>query len=91
MRDTVPPRCEEPGWTYGNELTKESYHFAPDWIHWHGNAPLKLDLLEILDEENMLRRLNEVEKKRASSLSCRKSWEVSEAAVQPYAQAGYAA
>ena len=42
---------------------KGSYHFAPDWIHWHGNAPLKLDLSEILSEENTLRRLDELEKK----------------------------
>lgn len=43
---------------------KGSYHFAPDWVHWHGNAPLKLDLSEILGEENTLRRLNELEKKQ---------------------------
>jgi hydroxylamine dehydrogenase len=42
---------------------KGAYHFAPDWTHWYGNAPLKLSLSEILGEVNLLRRLNELEKK----------------------------
>lgn len=42
---------------------KGGYHFAPDWTHWYGNAPLKLRLSEILNDENVLRRLNELEKK----------------------------
>ena len=42
---------------------KGSYHSVPDWTHWYGNAPLKLRLSEILNDENVLRRLDELEKK----------------------------
>ena len=42
---------------------KGAYHFAPDWTHWYGNAPMKLSLSEIIGEANKLRRLNALEKK----------------------------
>lgn len=42
---------------------KGGYHFAPDWTHWYGNAPMKLSLSEIIGEANKLRRLNALEKK----------------------------
>jgi hypothetical protein len=40
---------------------KGAYHFSPDWSHWYGNAPLKMNLIHIKNEANHLRRLNKLE------------------------------
>lgn len=42
---------------------KGAYHFAPDWLHWYGNAPLKLHLSEIIGQADTLRRLHALEQK----------------------------
>lgn len=41
---------------------KGAYHFSPDWTHWYGNAPMKLKLTRMKNEENQLRRLDKLEK-----------------------------
>ncbi len=42
---------------------KGAYHANPDYTHWYGNAPLKLDLDEIKGEASKLRRLAALESK----------------------------
>jgi hypothetical protein len=42
---------------------KRARFFAPGWVHWHGNAPLKLDLSEIQGKDNIPRRVDELAKK----------------------------
>ncbi len=41
---------------------KGAYHMNPDYTHWYGNAPLKLDLDQIKGEARKLRRIDALEK-----------------------------
>ena len=42
---------------------KGAYHQSPDYAHWYGNAPLKMQLGELRSEAELLRRLARLEER----------------------------